>query len=346
MKRRNGILWVCMVAALGLSVGATASCQREAEPARGGAAVPADRKLTTSPATGPVVGVWRPPAGLTQVPLWPGSPPNAADVVGPAEHSETSTNPKRFAGLPVTGVFDVSTPTMTVYPAKGVASGAAVLVFPGGGFQLLAIDLEGSEACDWMTARGVVCILVKYRVPNSNHHYDRDCHCAVTPTHLTALQDAQRAIRLVRSQAQTLHIDPEKIGVIGFSAGGYLVAQTSNIVEPAYTPVDEIDRISSRPNFAMALYPGHLCRAGGALDTGIHVTRETPPTFLVAASDDPTDPVCNSRVYARALHEAGVSTELHLFAQGGHAFGLRPTGHSVDRWTSLMEGWLKDIAIL
>ena len=122
----------------------------------------------------------------------------------PPEHSETATNPRRFAGLPVTGIYNVSTPTITVFPAKGHGNGAAVLVFPGGGFQQLAIDLEGSEACNWMTARGMVCVLVKYRVPNSNHHYDEACNCSVTPKHLLALEDAHRAIRLVRARAQSL----------------------------------------------------------------------------------------------------------------------------------------------
>ncbi|MEO7826236.1 MAG: alpha/beta hydrolase [Allosphingosinicella sp.] len=264
----------------------------------------------------------------------------------PAEHSETGTNPSRFAGLPVTGIYDVSTPTMTVFPARGPARRAAMLVFPGGGFKQLAIDLEGTEACDWLTARGIVCVLVKYRVPDSNHHYDPACDCAVTPKRLLALQDAQRAVKLVRARAESLRIDPHRIGVLGFSAGGYLVAQTSNIVEPAYTPKDAVDRVSSRPDFAVALYPGHLCRKGGVLDPGIHISRQTPPTFLLQAWDDPTDEICNSIVYARALDAAGVPTEVHLFAKGGHAFGLRRTGHPVDIWPSLLENWLKAIAIL
>jgi len=287
-------------------------------------------------------GIWRPPSGLRQEPIWPGAAPDMAAAGRSAEHSETSINPQRFAGRPVTGVFDVTAPTITVFPAKGIASHAAMLVFPGGGFQMLAIDLEGSEACDWLTARGIVCILVKYRVPNSNHHWDPVCKCAVTPKRLLALQDAQRAIRLVRSRAATLRIDPHRIGVIGFSAGGYLVAQTSNILTPAYRPVDAIDRVSSRPDLAVALYPGHLCRAGATLDPGIHVSARTPPTLLVQAWDDPTDPICNSIVYARALDEAGVPAEVHLFGKGGHAFALRRTGLAVDGWTGLLERWLKD----
>lgn len=292
------------------------------------------------------VGVWKPSAGHRQLPLWPGSAPDMAGVKPAPESARTATNPARFAGLPVTGVYDVSVPTMTVYPARASGPRAAMLVFPGGGFQQLAIDLEGTETCDWMTARGIVCVLVKYRVPDSNHHYDAACDCAVTPRHPLALQDAQRAIRLVRARAAALHVDPHRIGVIGFSAGGYLVAQTSNILDPAYGPVDATDAISSRPDFAVALYPGHLCRAGGTLDPGIHVTKRTPPTFLVQAWDDPVDEICNSIVYARALDAAGVPTEVHLFARGGHAFGLRRAGHPVERWPALLEDWLRETGVM
>jgi acetyl esterase/lipase len=133
---------------------------------------------------------------------------------------------------------------------------------------------------------------------------------------------------------------------MGFSAGGYLVAQTSNIAAPAYTPIDAIDRLSSRPNFAIALYPGHLCRDGMSLEPGIKVTKATPPTFLLQAWDDPTDPVCNSTQYARALAEAGVPSEVHLFATGGHAFGFRPTGTPVDEWPTLLNAWLKVLPLL
>lgn len=289
---------------------------------------------------------WQPPSGHRQIPIWPGEPPNMGDVRIPPEYSETATNPRRFAGLPVTGVFNVSTPTMTIFPARRAGNGTTMIVFPGGGFEKLAIDLEGTEVCDWLTSRGIVCVLVKYRVPRSNHHYDEACDCGVTPRHLLALQDAQRAIRLVRSRAAALRIDSRKIGVIGFSAGGYLVAQTSNIFKPAYEPVDAIDRVSSRPDFAIAMFPGHLCRAGARLDPGIRVTAMTPPTFLLQAWDDPVDPVCNSTVYARALDDAGVAAEVHLFARGGHAFAMRPLGHPVEKWPALVEDWLKDGGIL
>ena len=133
---------------------------------------------------------------------------------------------------------------------------------------------------------------------------------------------------------------------MGFSAGGYLVVQTSNILTPAYAPVDAIDRVSSRPDFAVALYPGHLCRTGGKLDPGIHVTKSTPPTFLVQAWDDPVDDVCNSTLYARALDAAHVPSEVHLFAKGGHAFALRHPDEPPGIWPALVERWLRGIGIL
>ena len=291
------------------------------------------------------VGVWQPPSGLKQIPIWPNGAPDKASGTQRPESVLTAETPEALAGGTSEAVFDVSEPTMTVFPPKGSNTGVAMIVFPGGGFKVLAITLEGTEICDWITAKGMTCILSKYRVPNSNHHWDDVCHCAVTPKVPTALQDAQRTIRLVRSKAKDLQIDPNKIGVIGFSAGGYLVAQTSNIFEPAYKPVDAIDKVSSRPDFSVALYPGHLCRPGGTLDPGIHVTKRTPPTFLLQNWDDPVDDVCNSTVYARALDAAHVPSEVHLFAKGGHAFGLRQKQHPVAMWPELVERWMKEMGI-
>jgi acetyl esterase/lipase len=282
---------------------------------------------------------WQPSAGQVQVPIWPGAAPDAIAAPKPE-----SVAPRDGHGGWIQA-SDVSQPTMTVYAPKGQNTGAAVVVFPGGGFRVLAMDLEGTEICDWLTSRGITCVLLKYRVPGGNHYWDEKCNCAVTPKVARALQDAQRTIRLVRSRAEQLHIDPNKIGVIGFSAGGYLVAQTSNMFALTYRPVDAVDKLSSRPDFAIALYPGHLCRAG-KLEPGMRVTAKTPPTFLLQAWDDPVDPVCNSTLYARALNLAGVPAEVHLFAKGGHAFGLRDKDHPVSSWPSLVENWLKDVGIL
>ncbi len=294
----------------------------------------------SSPAAANAARIWQPSAGFVQVPIWPGTPPDAIK------------NPKPESVGPPAGrdwwprANDVSQPTMTVYPPKGRNTGVAVVVFPGGGFKFLAMDLEGTEICDWLTAHGMTCVLSKYRVPNSNHYWDESCKCHITPKIPRALQDAQRSIRLVRSRAKQLGVDPNKIGVMGFSAGGYLVAQTSNNFAPVYRRVDAVDDISSRPDFAIAAYPGHLCRAGGSLDPGIHVSKKTPPTFLLQAWDDPVDDICNSTVYARALDQAGVPAEVHLFAKGGHAFGLRAKDQPVAGWPLLVEAWLKQIGML
>jgi acetyl esterase/lipase len=289
---------------------------------------------------------WRAPAGLEQIPIWPHGAPDMAGVPQKPESVLTAQTPEAVGGTISEAIFDVTAPTMTIFPPKGRNRHAAMIVFPGGGFQVLAVTIEGTEICDWITAQGITCIVSKYRVPKGNHYWDAQCKCHITPKIPRALQDAQRTIRLVRARAKALDVDPGRIGVIGFSAGGYLVAQTSNMFGPSYRPVDAADRITSRPDFAVALYPGHLCREGGVLEPGIQVTKRTPPTFLLQNWDDPVDEICNSIVYARALDRAGVPAEVHLFAKGGHAFGLRHSEHPVAMWPRLVEAWLKEIGIL
>lgn len=293
------------------------------------------------------LGGWQPPPGFDQVLIWPKGAPDMASTPLTPEHVEITKAPDLVAGRPYVGVYDVTSPTVTVFPAKGKNTGVAMVVFPGGGFQMLAIDLEGTEVCDWMTSKGITCVLLKYRVPRSNDYYDRGCDCHVTPRVRHSLQDAQRAIRLVRSDAKRLNINEHKIGVIGFSAGGYLVAETSNVFDSAYKPVDAIDRVSSRPDFAIAVYPGHIWRGNGwDMDPSLRITKQTPPTFIVQAWDDKVDGVRQSLIYAHALEEAGVPAEIHLFANGGHAFGLRQTKHPITGWPTLVEEWLKEQAIL
>jgi acetyl esterase/lipase len=230
---------------------------------------------------------------------------------------------------------------MTVYSPQGRNTGAAVVVFPGGGYNILAIDLEGTEACDWLTSKGITCVLLKYRVPCVKVGPYRDCPMA--------LADAQRTVGLVRFQAAQWHIDPRKIGVLGFSAGGHMVAAMSTHFEKRlYPAVDAADQASCRPDFAVALYPGHLAvpEKNFALNPDIQVTRRTPPTFLLQAEDDPVDPVENSLVYYSALRKAGVPAEMHVYVKGGHAFGLRSTESPITRWPQLVETWLTAIGIL
>jgi acetyl esterase/lipase len=245
------------------------------------------------------------------------------------------------AARPWVYVDRVSQPTMTVYSPKGRNTGAAVVVFPGGGYNVLAIDLEGTEACDWLTSKGMTCVLLKYRVPCVKSGPYRDC--------LTALQDAQRTVGLVRFHAAKWHIDPHRIGVLGFSAGGHMVAAMSTHFEKRlYPSVDAADKESCRPDFAVALYPGHLAvpEKDFALNPDLRVSRQTPPTFLLQAADDPTDPVESSLVYYAALRKAGIPAEMHVDVKGGHAFGLRRTESPITGWPELLETWLGTIGMI
>ncbi len=289
--------------------------------------------------------VWQPGAGLTQVAIWPGAVPNPLPNAKPeAVSSDGST------------VTNVTRPTMTVYPPKGRNTGVAAVVFPGGGYQVLAIAGEGSSICDWLTSRGITCVLLKYRVPDSGPTWKVDHR--YYPKVQTALQDAQRTVGLVRLHAAQWHIDPHKVGVIGFSAGGHLVAAVSTHFDHrTYPPVDAADRLSSRPDFAIALYPGHLwlhededhatrVQTDLRLRPDIHVTAQTPPTFLLMAEDDHVDGVEQSLAYYVALQKAGVPTEMHLYAQGGHGFGLRPGKLPIAQWPRLVETWLHTVGVL
>ena len=293
---------------------------------------------------------WQPPPGHTQVRIWPAAVPDAQPATAP-EGQETVTD-SLVANKPWVKVTNVSQPTMTIYHPKGENTGAAVIVFPGGGYKILAIDLEGTEVADWLTSKGITAIVLKYRVPFSGPYWDKENHQRVYPKVPRALQDAQRTIRLARHQAAEWHLDPHKIGVLGFSAGGHVVAGVSTrFNEPLYPPVDDADKESSRPDFAIALYPGHLWANEDKepstitderfeLRPDIHVTRQTPPTFLLQATNDDVDPVEESLAYYLALKKAGVPVEMHLFAEGGHAFGLRPTKRPITRWPDLVEAWL------
>jgi acetyl esterase/lipase len=291
---------------------------------------------------------WQPTPGHTQLPLWPGTVPDAPR--GAAAGAESTTvAPNPVAGRPWLVVYNVSRPTLTVYAPLRENTGAAVIVFPGGGYNILAIDLEGTEVCDWLTSKGITCVLLKYRVPGSGPHWDEKCRCGVNPMAPLALEDAQRTVSLVRFHSTEWHIDPHKIGVLGFSAGGHLSVAVSNAFDKrSYMAVDAADTVSSRPDFSVVLYPGHLWspHARGEINPDIHVTAHTPPTFLLQAQDDPVDYVMNSIVYWHALQHAGVPVELHVFPHGGHAFGLRRTAFAITGWPLLVEPWLASIGMI
>jgi acetyl esterase/lipase len=281
--------------------------------------------------------VWQPSPGHIQLPIWPGAVPNAQPVPGP----EYVTNVPSDTGKPLVRVDNVSQPMMTVYSPKGMKTSVAVVVFPGGGYQILAIELEGTEICDWLTSRGITAVLLKYRVP-----VKRVGPYGESPP---ALQDAQRTLGLLRFHAQEWQINPHKLGVIGFSAGGHMVTAVSTQFDRrSYPLVDVADKESCRPDFAIACYPGHLWNddKNFELNPDVPVTRNTPPTFLLQAENDPVDNVNNSLVYYMALKQAKVPVEMHLYAQGGHGFGLRPTKLPISKWPQLVETWLRTIGMI
>jgi len=269
--------------------------------------------------------------------LWPHGAPGSPADAGP-EANTTTAKDRTVAGRPVVRIGNVSTPTLTVFAPKEKNTGAAVVVFPGGSYRIVAIDLEGTEVCDWLNSINITCVLVKYRVPNTGPY----------PKSSAALQDAQRALGMVRAHAAEWHIDPHRIGVLGFSAGGHLAAALSTHFDKRlYDPVDADDQVSCRPDFAVIVYPGYIALAeqNFAPNPEIRVTEQTPQSFIVQAEDDSVH-VENSLVYYQALKNSKVPAELHLFANGGHGYGLRRTELPVTRWPDLVQTWLHTVQIL
>lgn len=280
---------------------------------------------------------WSAAPGHITIALWPHGAPGAQSTAGPEMDTTTAKDPI-IAGKPIIRLGNVSTPTLTLYTPQGKNAGAAVVVFPGGGYRILAIDLEGAEVCAWLTSKGITCVLVKYRVPDSGPY----------PKSSAALQDAQRAFGIVRSHAADWHIDAQRIGVLGFSAGAHLSAALSTHFDKRlYDPIDAADQVSCRPDFAAIVYPGYLALAeqNFAPNSEIQVTGQTPPSFIVQAEDDPVH-VENSTVYFLALKNAKVPAELHVYAEGGHGYGLRRNGLPVTDWPHLVEIWLQTIHVL
>ena len=306
---------------------------------------------------------WQPSAGHTQVPIWTGAAPDPQPVAGPEAAATAKT---LVAGKTWDYLVNVTRPTMTVYSPTGKNTGAAVVVFPGGGYQILAIDLEGTEVCDWLSPKGITCVLLKYRVTDVGPYPKSGPY----PESPMALEDAQRTMGLLRLHAAEWHIDPHKIGVLGFSAGGHLVAAISTHYEKRlYAAVDAADKESCRPDFAVAIYPGHLSLSAAewdakqgsskyvvphaantdkdlGLNPDVPVTKHTPPTFLLQDEDDHVDDVNDSLSYYIALKNAGVPVEMHLYAKGGHAFGLRRTKLAVTAWPQLVEIWMGAIGMI
>jgi acetyl esterase/lipase len=262
-----------------------------------------------------------PPGPDFSMNLWPTHPPGESANLGPEK-------------LDGADIINISTPTLSVWHADARNNtGAALLIFPGGGFKKVVIKKEGEEIARWLSQIGITAILVKYRVPPAAAH----------PKDFIAMQDAQRALCVVRAHAGDWHIDPNRIGVIGFSAGGRLVADVStNFDKLSYAPVDEMDSQSTRPAVALAIYPGDLALKDGTdrIDPFVRPTKQTPPTFIVIAQNDINGSE-HAVYYYLALNRAGVSAELHVFSEGSHGFALKPSTDPHSTWPTLAMNWMK-----
>jgi acetyl esterase/lipase len=293
-------------------------------------------------------GVWQPTSEGTQIPLWPARVPLAKPDTG--DHPEATGN-----GSPLIGgrrwhwASYVTRPTMTIYKPKGPNSGVTMLVLPGGGFHAVATDLEGTEICDWVVTKGMTCAMLKYRTPQV---WRREKGQAKRPEILLGLEDGQRALGLLRQGAAEFGIDPNKIGVIGFSAGAYLAANMSNTDDRTYPVTDAADRQSPRPNFAIIAYTARLWDSSKGknnleLAPWAKVSAKAPPTLIIHAMDDRVDDIRHPMAYALALNEVGVPVDMRIYAKGGHAFGMRPTADPITtQWPSQVEQWLRNIGML
>ncbi len=279
----------------------------------------------------------------TVIDLWPGKPPDEPGTIG-AEYVRMSPRLDRKqveVTEPTRMVTNVTRPTLTVYrPAKDRDTGTAMIICPGGGYWNLYWQLEGEEVAAWLNSIGVTGVILKYRVPRRPGEPEREP--ARRP-----LQDAQRAVSLVRSRGEW-GVDPHRIGIVGFSAGGHLaIATATNFRVRSYDPVDAVDRVSCRPDFAVLVYPGYLkTKDREALAPGLSVPGDTPPVFLAHGGDDIISEPTHSVVMYRALKAAGVSAELHIYARAAHDFGVRASDQPCASWTRSCADWLRRDGLL
>jgi acetyl esterase/lipase len=269
--------------------------------------------------------------------VWPATAPGETGAIGPEQDVNAKAGQRK-----IRRITNVTQPTLTIYKAPSDKdTGAAVLIAPGGGYHILAFNYEGTEVAEWLNSIGVTGIVLKYRVPRRPGEGED-----VYP--LGAKQDAQRAMSLMRSRASELGIDPKRLGMLGFSAGGHLTAWTSNNSDKrAYERIDSIDDASSRPDFSILLYPAYLTPKDhpDQLSPEMRVTKDTPPCFLAHAADDHILPA-NSIRYFEALNQNKVSAELHIFSSGGHGFGLGEEGKPTASWPKLCEAWMRSSGLL
>jgi acetyl esterase/lipase len=265
--------------------------------------------------------------------LWPNGAPGETNVIG-EERDMTKPSDNLVGGKRVIRLGNVSNPSISIFsPPKEKDTGTAVVVLPGGGYTILAWDLEGTEVAEWLNSIGVTTVLVKYRVPKR----------ANVEKHVPPLQDAQRAVGLVRRNARDWNINPQRIGVLGVSAGGHLAAVLcGNTEQRTYPAIDDADKESCRPDFMILIHPAYLTlkEDGDKPAPGIEVTTNSPPTFLVMAQDDPVR-VENVLFYFLRLKQTGVPSELHVYPTGGHGYGLRRTEHYVTTWPDRATDWMR-----
>lgn len=273
------------------------------------------------------------------VELWPGKVPDEVGNIGPERVRMAPGLDRKQVEVtqPTRLITDVSRPAVTVCrPARARENGTAVLICPGGGYWDLYWELEGEEVAAWLNSQGITGIILKYRVPRGQD--DVKGEPARRP-----LQDAQRAVSLVRSKASQWGINPQRIGVIGFSAGGHLaIATATRFDKRTYEPQDEIDGVSCRPDFAILAYPGYLkAKDKDAVSPAISIPAGTPPVFLAHGDEDIISPPANSVYLYLALKKAGIPAELHLYAQSAHDFGIRTNDHPCSAWTTACQEWLR-----
>jgi acetyl esterase/lipase len=280
----------------------------------------------------------------TVIELWPGKAPDETGGIG---EEKVLMSPKlERKQVEVTEstrlITNVTKPSISIYrPAKEKDSGTAMIICPGGGYWNLYWELEGEEVAAWLNSHGITGIILKYRVPRRSD--DVKGEPARRP-----LQDSQRAVSLVRSKAKEWGIAENRIGIVGFSAGGHLAIATATRFEKrTYEPVDEIDKISCRPDFSIPVYSGYLkVKDKDELPPGLSVPKETPQVLLIHGGQDTVSDPENSMVMYRSLKRAGVSVELHIYAKSGHDFGVRKVGRPCDAWTEACLEWLKSQGLL
>ncbi|HZE98542.1 MAG TPA: alpha/beta hydrolase [Planctomycetota bacterium] len=285
------------------------------------------------------LGTWAaaPAAGPEVVDLWPGAPPGDAGIAGPEKDLELQVKGKSYevGGRPTRWITNVSKPALHVYrAAKDKDTGVSMLIAPGGGYHNLGWDVEGEEIAAWLNSLGITGIILKYRCPRRPGDEK-----GVPPS--GPLKDAQRAVSLVRSRAAEWGLDPKKIGIVGFSAGGHLSGATAtNFETRTYEAIDAIDQASCRPDFAVMLYSGYF-QLNGALSPTIKTPAGIPPLFIAHATDDPISDAIHSVTMYEAMKKAGAPVELHIYATGGHGWGVRKVGHPCETWTDACVAWLK-----